>query len=157
MLISSTNLFCLCLDQRKRENCHPSCRFSVSLCCTAQSVSIKPLLSQGKIHNAFCPGPGEVLLKTTSRYGKDRHNFAQPSQAGHATSLFFSGVDHHFHREGAACFVGRASRKFPDLLNGAEIMGFLCRRLRVDQRETWSGEITPRGDSSGRKGFGFRL
>ena len=47
-----------------------------------------PLLSQGKKHYGACPGSGEVLLKRTSRY----RNSAQASQAGHVTSLFFSGA-----------------------------------------------------------------
>ena len=40
--------------------------------------------------NRFCPGSGEVLLQRTGQYGKEGHNFAQASQAGHVSSLFSS-------------------------------------------------------------------
>ena len=49
-------------------------------------------------------------------------------------------------------FSVRASKKFPDLRNGAEIMGFLC--WRGSARNLVDGEITPRGHLSG-KDFGF--
>ena len=46
-----------------------------------------------KLSVQLCPGLGEVLLKRTGRYDKERQNFEQASQAGHVTSLFFSGSD----------------------------------------------------------------
>ena len=43
--------------------------------------------------NIFYPGSGEVLLKRSGRYGKEGQNYAQTSQAGNVSSLFFSGPD----------------------------------------------------------------
>ena len=47
-------------------------------------------------------------------------------------------------RHGSWQALPRASKKFPDLPNGAEIMGFLCSRASVRARAT-SGGITPPG------------